>query len=565
MASLANSNTFKSKEDREKFLDNMVEIQPEPYANTYLSRKNRKKLYSLDKEDPTKAKFQAHLRKSLMDFNDIMKINAQGSKWRRKSNKMKSKGNTPIRRSKTLSSIPRVLTNINSLNEKANKDKINKELDKSIAVMSNDEKLDGIFKMLSEMNKDMKELKEKVEKDEAIQPVIGPKQAKKMLSERFTEYAGSKAFEPYLKVIENLSDLIFGNFTKMATGQETSFMNDLKKLLSSNVKSIVHAIWSVIKNTFKVAYKLNIAAVSFIPIPGVGNFGGGMEYLFQAGADAILLFGSCMWIILQLNLLLSLAAAVSYFTGTTALVSYLSIAVSELSKFFWSFVLDATLLPIRSIIYIISFGKVGETGNFKTLVLENKKNTRLWYFVRFMLDTMAGYVNNFWQSLLNSSEALQYATTKIKGVYEYALFLQQQIGGWKKVVEEQAKAAAAAAAEAAAEGLRIIAENLNKVPQALSDGKDIIVGALDRFTNGLPLLSGVRGYLGTGNNAMAVCSILGITIVELKGMKNQPVVSYVLKNNSMNELETFLVLCELSKEVEQKEVLLLEDKPKLKF
>jgi len=133
---------------------------------------------------------------------------------------------------------------------------------------------------------------------------------------------------------------------------------------------------------------------------------------------------------------------------------------------------------------------------------------------------------------------------------------------------ENAKYAAEAAAEAAAAGLKIVAENLKNIPQLISDGKDAVFGVWQSIQARLPAIAGgTSKMIGPSNyyDAMAVCNMLGISIVELKGMKNEQVVSYVLKNNSMTRLETFFVLCELSKEKEQKEVLMVADTQKLKF
>ena len=548
-----NENAMKS------IIEAVGEIEPEPFANTYLNKENRTRLYDLDK-DPKKAKFQAQVRKSLLTFNRIMKNNAQGNKWRRKSNKMKPERKAALKRSLTSSNI-----NINLFDDDIYKHekKIEKTLDKAInnplAKLSSDDKINAIFSMVQTMDEKLKKLEEK-----PIQPIIGPQQPKKTFSKRFCEYIEREEFQIYFSVIEELSKLIFGNLTAAATGQETSWLPSLKKLGTAWAESILKSLWQILKKTLAVAYKLNMAAFSAIPFFG-GGVGNSLKFIGEAMGDAIIFGTSIFWIMINLEIFYGIAALVSSLTGTTIFVSYMRIIIDNLSEMLYSLLVDAVLLPIRSICYMWSGG---EPGSFKDLVVNNEENTRLWFFMQRLIDYLRGHAAIFFNTLKKSSKELRWLLNGIQQGFGIIKFVIDWILGMMALAAENAKYAAAAAAEAAAEGLKIVAENLKNIPQLISDGKDAVFGVWQSIQARLPAIAGgTYKMIGPSNyyDAMAVCSMLGISIVELKEMKNEQVVSYVLKNNSMTRLETFFVLCELSKEKEQKEVLMIADTQKLKF
>lgn len=557
MATISKENETAMK----SIIEAVGEIEPEPFANTYLNKENRTRLYDLDK-DPKKAKFQAQVRKSLLTFNRIMKNNAQGNKWRRKSNKMKPERKAALKRSLTSSNI-----NINLFDDDIDKHekKIEKTLDKAInnplAKLSSDDKMNAIFNMVQTMNEKLKKLEEK-----PIQPIIGPQQPKKTWSKRVSEFMETEEFQVYFKVIEELSKLIFGNLTAAATGQETVWLLSLKNYGAAWAESILKSLWQILKKTLSVAYKLNMAGFSAIPFIG-GGIGNSLKFIGEAIGDAIILGTSIFWIMINLEIFFGIAALVSSLTGTTIFVSYMRSLIDNLSEMLYSLLCDAVLLPLRSICYMWNGGK---PGNFKDLVINNENNTRLWFFMQRLIDYLRGHAATFFETLKKSSNELRVLLNGIQTGFSIIKFVIDWILGMMALAAENAKYAAAAGLEFAADGFRVAAENLKNVPKVLSDGKEVIFNILRGIRNKLPSLPGFSNkMIGTSHNgyydAMAVCSILGISIVELKGMNNQPVVSYVLKNNSMTRLETFFVLCELSKEVEQKEILLLKDKPKLKF
>lgn len=561
MASVVDANNTEA--DAKSIIKAVAEIEPEPFANTYLNKENRTRLYNLDKKDPKKAKFQAQVRKSLLTFNRIMKKNAQGNKWKRKSNKILDPDRKiALKRSLTASNID---INLFDDDDFGNEKKIQKTLDKAIknpaAKLSSDDKMNAIFNMVQDMNIKLKQLE-----DKPVEPIIGPQPPGKTWSKRFSDFIETEEFRVYFDVIEKLSGFIFGNLTAAAAGQETSWLASLKVLGAAWAKSILKSLFQIITKTLSVAYKLNMAAFSAIPFIG-GGVGNSLKFIGEAFGDAIILGTSIFWIMINLEIFYGIAALVASLTGTTVFVSYMRIVIDNLSEMLYSLLCDAVLLPIRSICYMWSGGK---PGSFKDLVVTNEKNTRLWFFMQRLIDYLRSHAATFFNTLKKSSKELRLLLNGIQTGFGIIKFVIDWILGLMALAAENARYAAAAAAEAAAEGLRTVAANINKVPKLISDGKEFVGSVLTGIRNKLPALPGFTPKLiGPGPNgyydAMAVCSMLGISIVELKGMKNEPVVSYVLKNNSMTRLETFFVLCELSKEVEPKEVLLLEDQPKLKF
>ena len=117
-----------------------------------------------------------------------------------------------------------------------------------------------------------------------------------------------------------------------------------------------------------------------------------------------------------------------------------------------------------------------------------------------------------------------------------------------------------------------IAQKLSETPERIKSGFKTVtekLGGLLSLKNLLSpfsSISSMRKLLGRGNyNAITVCSILGISMMELKQMKNQDVVSFVMNNDNMNELHTYLVVCELNKELQSKRVFRLKNKCLLKF
>jgi len=525
--------------------------EPSPFANTYLGKENRENLYTFE-SDPNKKKFQAYLRKALVDANTYMENNVQDNLiFKKKKNKI-------LKRSKTVSDI--YVENVNSKAANKLKSTINKNTE--VKGGKKDDRIDQLLEMVTKMSEEMSDMKNQIKE----RPIIGPELPKEKIptfSKRVSDFLDAKAFEHYFKMIETIAELVFGTATRIATGQESQWMDSLKKVGLEWIKTTLTSLKDILFSTLKVAKNLNAAFLSAVTF----NFGGAIEYCCQLIADVAILMAAVSWIMINLNMIYVLVAAVEWFTGTTLLASYMSIAIAEIRTFFYSILVDACALPIRSVWYIAR--GVDEEGNFQTLVIEGKRNARLWWFMRYAIDTVSVHVTTFFDTLKESSKAMRLSVNFFQTLFGALQWVFTQITNMMALAAEQAEWMAQQAAEQTAKGLKFMAENIKKVPKLISDGTEVIGSILTSIRNKLPNLPGFdpKRIVGPSNyyDAMAVCSMLGISIVELKGMKNEPVVSYVLKNNSMTRLETFFVLCELSKEVEQKEVLLLEDKPKLKF
>lgn len=520
--------------------------EPEPYANTYLGKKNRTNLYTFE-SDPNKMKFQAHLRKALIDANTYVENNIQDG-FKKKKNKI-------LQRSKTISDIY-----VENVNRDAVK-KLKKTIDKNAEVEGGkkDDRIDQLLELVTKMSNEIHSMKNQIKE----RPIIGPELPKEKIpsfSKRVSDLLDTEAFTHYFNMIEKIADLVFGTATSIVTGQESMWVDAIKNVGKAWVQATLTSLKQVLFKTLKVAKNLNAAFLSAVTL----NWGGAIEYCCQLISDVAILMAAVSWIMINLNMIYALVAVVEWFTGTTLLASYMSIAIAEIRNFFYSILVDACALPIRSVWYIAR--GVDEEGNFQTLVIEGKGNARLWWFMRYAIDTVSVHVTTFFDTLKESSEAMRLTINSFQTIFGALQWVFTQITNLMATAAANAEWARQQAMEQAAQGLKFMAENINKVPKLLSEGKDVISSLLGKIQAKLPSLGGsspkmIAQYYDT----MAVCSMLGISIVELKGMKNEPVVSYVLKNNSMTRLETFFVLCELSKEVEQKKVLLLEDKTKLKF
>jgi hypothetical protein len=532
-------------------LNETIDKEPQPYANTYLGKENRKTLYTFE-SDPNKKKFQAYLRKALIDANTYMERNVQHDGFKKKKNKISK---TILKRSKTLSDI--YVENVNLDAAKKLKSFINNNTEAKGG--KQDDRIDKLLALVTNMSKEMSSMKDRI-KD---RPIIGPELPTEKipsLSQRFSDFLDAKAFEHYFAMIEKIADLVFGTATRVATGQNSKWLGVLKQVALQWIKTTLISIKQVLFNTLKVAKKLNGAFLSAVTL----NWGGSVDYCCQLIADVAVLMASVSWIMINLNMIYVLVAAVEWFTETTLLTSYMSIAIAEIRNFFYSILVDASALPIRSVWYVAR--GVTQKGNFQTLVINGEGNARLWWFMRYAIDTVSVHVTTFFETLKASSEGMRLTISGFQSIFGVLQWVFTQITNLMASAAANAEWAAKQATVVAAQAAAAAARQLKNVPKMLDVGYKGVKELLAGIQAILPALGGGNPKLiAQYYDAMAVCSMLGISVVELKEMKNEPVVSYVLKNNSMTRLETFFVLCQLSKEVEPKEVLLLEDKPKLKF
>lgn len=496
----------------------VIEQQPDPYANTYESKEIRTELYKLDK-DPTKAKFEAHLRKGFLHANDVVKTNVQdikrsGIKRRRKSNKITEPFTTVV--------------------DGKHRPKIEKTLDKAIKKESKSE-MQQLMAMVADMSEQMKQMREEI-KGKRINPVVGP-ETRPSLSKRFSELLEANSFEAYFDLIEKIADLVFGTATRVATDQNAGFVRALKSVGASWFEVTLKAMKDILIKTLTIAKKLNVAALSAVTF----NLGGSIEYMSQLVSDAIMLMSAVSWILVNLNILYGLVALVGWVSGS-ALTPYMGIAIDEFRRFVYSILIDATLLPVRSLWYVLR--GVSEKGDFNTLVLKGKGNARLWWFMRYIIDTLSVHVTTFFEEMKASSEALRMSIGLVQNIFGAFQFVFTWITNMMVKAAANAEFVAKQAAKFAAQAAQKAAENLHKVPKLLEAGLNGVKGLLGTVYGKLSGLSAVP-MIGSTYDAALVCSALNLSMTELEKRKHHPMVRYALENRAMTKMEAFLVVCEL--------------------
>ena len=204
--------------------------------------------------------------------------------------------------------------------------------------------------------------------------------------------------------------------------------------------------------------------------------------------------------------------------------------------------------------------------------MKGKDNQRLWAVAKWCIDTLSVHVGVFFEELKKSSKSFRLGIKTISGIWEIVKFVYTTLSN----IVSNAVNLANIVVDTVVDNLTIIvpkiAQKLSETPERIKSGFKTVtekLGGLLSLKNLLSpfsSISSMRKLLGRGNyNAITVCSILGISMMELKQMKNQDVVSFVMNNDNMNELHTYLVVCELNKELQSKRVFRLKNKCLLKF
>ena len=289
---------------------------------------------------------------------------------------------------------------------------------------------------------------------------------------------------------------------------------------------------------------------------------------------------SWLWINVQA---LTAVAAISDVMFGTNYATYMAVVAQELFNYVMSWISDSLLLPVRAVMYILTngdFDDLSSDGGKEGFAMAGAKNARLWYVLRYFLDGIGGQVGSFLDQLKNSSNALKNLIEIGGTVFEILSWLFKTLGTiaakgidiTRFVVTDPVNAAKAGAA-AAKEGVKVAAEHGAKVFKA---GSILLKGGTTKLLAGAKNLFNLfqrfpSKYLIEGGgpktyyDVLFVCAILDTSMADLKQMKNKDVVSFAFNTPNMTLGEVFAVVQELKKEVEQKEALLLEDKPKLKF
>jgi hypothetical protein len=127
----------------------------------------------------------------------------------------------------------------------------------------------------------------------------------------------------------------------------------------------------------------------------------------------------------------------------------------------------------------------------------------------------------------------------------------------------------------AKEGIEVAARHGQKILETgtsfLNENAPNLIEGAKKFLNPFRRILNIGGQqnLKIGPNqyydALFVCACLNVTMADLKQMQNKDMVNFVFNTPSMTLGEVAAVVHELSREDKPRELLLLEDKPKLKF
>jgi len=344
------------------------------------------------------------------------------------------------------------------------------------------------------------------------------------------------------------------------------------------MKSTIISLKEGLKALLSASYK--VAGVMW-----PGNWGDLPQVIISMGAELVQLGLAFSWLWINVQAVTAMAA-ISDLTFGTNYATYMAVVAQELFTYLLSFIADALLLPVRAVMYILTNGDWDDMsleGVQQGLSMAGAKNARLWYCLRYFLDAIGGQVGAFLETLKNSSNTLK-NLIEIGGILlKIVAWLFKTLGtiaakgiDITRFVVTDPVNAAKAGAKAAKEGVKVAAEQGAKVFKAgavfLKGGTMKLLegakGVLDPLSNWLNSV-GDRYLIDGGPNqyydVLFVCAVLNTSMADLKQMKNQDVVSFAFNKPNMTLGEVFLVVQELKKEVEPKEVFLLEDKPKLKF
>lgn len=392
------------------------------------------------------------------------------------------------------------------------------------------------------------EISEATTKQAAVEP-IGPKKPPPSLSKMFTDIGNGSLIQSYLDVAQKIFDV-----ATLPLDPSKSSNDTVKKLFTTWASSIIQSVKALITYMLEISKKMNMAFLATASL----NFESGFEQVWELVSDSIMLLAAAGWIWLNLEALHCLLVLTYMLTGLD-FSGYIRVVINEFTMICYSLVVDAVLLPLRTAHHIFKGGSDPETYSEAA-----NRNGRLWYVVRYVVDTILQYVNTFFKVVKASDPAVDTVLTglgKVANVlqwlYSQLAFLAEQGVKLAAFVGEQAEVLAKHVAQT-------VIKNLKNVPQLLTTGVDMVTSKLEFAKNTFKGIAGswfpkqITGGITGGYDAMAICSILDISVNQLQRMKNQNVVSFVMNNRNMNDIHVFLAVYELNKE-------LMEDKLTLKF
>ena len=414
--------------------------------------------------------------------------------------------------------------------------KLIRKIDKSYETVVNEVKM----KIDSEGDLNNKELlRYFLEISEAKE--FGPKKPPLTLSKVFTDIGKDSLIISYLDVVQKIFDVAILPFDRSKSSTDT-----VKELFTAWASSIIQSVKTIILQMLVISKKFNMAILGTASF----NFERGFEQIWELVSDSVMLLAAAGWILLNLEALHGLLVLTGILTGLDY-SAYMRVVINEFTTLCYSLVVDAVLLPLRAADHIFRGGSKSETFSEAA-----NRNGRLWYVVKYVLDTILQHVNTFFNVVKASDPAVGSVLTGLGKVANVLQWLYSQLAFLADQGVQLAAFVAEQAEELAIHVAQTVINNLKNVPQLLTDGVDMV-------TRKFGIIKGIAGsFLPkqiTGvYDAMAICSILGISVNQLQRMKNQNVVSFVMNNRNMSDIHVLLAVCELNKE-------LMEDKLKLKF
>jgi hypothetical protein len=420
--------------------------------------------------------------------------------------------------------------------------KLTREIDKSYEAVVKDARM--LLKSEGDLNnKDL--LRAFLEISGAKKPAavvaVGPKKPPPSLSKMFTDIGNDSLIKSYLDVVQKIFDVAILPFDQSKSSTDT-----VKELFTAWASSIIQSVKTIILQMLAISKKMNMAFLATASL----NFESGFQQVWELVSDSVMLLAAAGWIWLNLEAIYLLLVLTSILTGLDY-SAYMRVVINEFTTLCYSLVVDAVLLPLRTAHHIFKGGSEPETYSEAA-----SRNGRLWYVVKYVVNIILRHVNTFFNVVKASDPAVGSVLTGLGKVANVLQWLYSQLA----FLADQGVKLAAFVGEQAEELAKHVAltiiNNLKNVPQLLTDGVDMV-------TRKFGIIKGIAGsFLPkqiTGvYDAMAICSILGISVNQLQRMKNQNVVSFVMNNRNMSDIHVLLAVCELNKE-------LMEDKLKLKF
>jgi len=559
------------------------------WEDSYLLNQTSKEGRANFSKDPVIAKFQATARKGCLKANSTLRKRAGVIKRKPSKNKIVVKDK--LLQVEIDNLLPEVEKEM-SLNRRRSKPQ---ELEKQMnnlymekeKVEIKDPGQKAIYDLLLKLNKRMDDIENNMNKDMQsgkIQPLVTTKKVSKDTSKQWSsqlenaveEFKSRQLIYAYVDFFESVVTVGY-EVKNLSQGKESYVVSTGKKVLYLWMKTTMISLKEGLKALLTASYK--VAGVLW-----PGNWGNLPQVIISMGAELVQLGLAFSWLWINVQAVTAMAAISDLMFGTNY-ATYMAVVAQELFTYLLSFIADALLLPVRAVMYILTNGDWDDLsldGVQQGLSMAGAKNARLWYALRYFLDAIGGQVGAFLETLKNSSNTLknliEIGGTLLKIIAwlfkTLATIAAKGIDITRFVVTDPINAAKAGAS-AAKEGVKVGIKHGAKILKAgskllkggtvkLLEGAKVVLDPIANFFNNAGdryLIKGPKQYY----DVLFVCAVLNTSMADLKQMKNQDVVSFAFNKPNMTLGEVFLVVQELKKEKEPKEVLLLEDQPKLKF